>query len=51
LYQDEKGLIAAKTYGGPSWCSTQTKIEKAQRYISWHGRAMWMSNGGSILVI
>lgn len=21
LYQDEKGSIAAKTYGGPSWCS------------------------------
>ena len=21
LYQDEKGPIAAKTYGGPSWCS------------------------------
>ena len=31
LYQDEKGPIAAKTYGGPSWCSTQTKIEKAQK--------------------
>ena len=22
LYQDEKGPIVAKTYGGPSWCST-----------------------------
>jgi hypothetical protein len=21
LYEDEKGSIAAKTYGGPSWCS------------------------------
>ncbi|HEY6588449.1 MAG TPA: hypothetical protein VIY98_09165 [Nitrososphaeraceae archaeon] len=31
MYQDEKGPIAAKTYGGPSWCSTQTKIEKAQK--------------------
>jgi hypothetical protein len=31
LYQDEKGPIVAKTYGGPSWCSTQTKIEKAQK--------------------
>jgi hypothetical protein len=32
LYQDEKGpIIAAKTYGGPSWCSTQSKIEKAQK--------------------
>ena len=32
LYQDEeKGPIAAKTYGGPSWCSTQSKIEKAQK--------------------
>jgi len=31
LYQDEKGPIAAKTYGGTSWCSTQVKIEKAQK--------------------
>ncbi|MGH9980199.1 MAG: hypothetical protein ACRD6U_01450 [Nitrososphaeraceae archaeon] len=31
MYQDEKGPIKAKTYGGPSWCSTQTKIEKAQK--------------------
>jgi len=33
LYQDEKGPVAAKTHGGgPSWCSTQTKIEeKAQK--------------------
>ena len=31
LYQDEKGPTTAKTYGGPSWCSTQTKIEKAQK--------------------
>ena len=31
LYQDEKGSIAAKTYGGSSWCSTQAKIEKAQK--------------------
>ena len=33
MYQDEKkGPIAVKTYGGPSWCSTQTKkVEKAQK--------------------
>ena len=31
LYQDEKGPVAAKTYGGQSWCSVQTKIEKAQK--------------------
>jgi len=31
LYQDEKGPVAAKTHGGPSWCSTQSKIEKAQK--------------------
>lgn len=31
LYQDEKGPIAAKTYGGTSWCSIQSKIEKAQK--------------------
>jgi transposase len=31
LYQDEKGPTAAKTYGGPSWCSTQTRVEKAQK--------------------
>jgi hypothetical protein len=30
--KDEKGgPIAAKTYGGPSWCSTQAKIEQAQK--------------------
>jgi hypothetical protein len=29
LFQDEKGRIAAKTYGGPSWCSVQAKIERA----------------------
>ena len=26
LFQDEKGPIAAKTYGGSSWSSTQAKI-------------------------
>ncbi|MGD9533493.1 MAG: IS630 family transposase [Candidatus Nitrosocosmicus sp.] len=31
LYQDEKGPIAAKTYGGPSWSSTQSKINKGQK--------------------
>ena len=31
LYQDEKGPTTAKTYGGPSWCSVQTKTEKAQK--------------------
>ena len=32
LYQDEKGpTTTAKTYGGPSWCSVQTKTEKAQK--------------------
>ena len=31
LYQDEKGPVAAKTYGGLSWFSTQSKIEKAQK--------------------
>jgi len=31
LYEDEKGPTAAKTYGGPSWCSTQAKVEKAQK--------------------
>ena len=31
LFQDEKGPIAAKTYGGPSWCSVQSKIERAQK--------------------
>lgn len=31
LFQDEKGPIAAKTYGGPSWSSVQSKIERAQR--------------------
>jgi len=31
LYEDEKGPIAAKTYGGTSWSSTQSKVEKAQK--------------------
>ena len=31
LYVDEKGPIAAKTYGGSSWSSVQVKIEKAQK--------------------
>jgi hypothetical protein len=32
LYEDEKGPpIAAKTYGGPSWSSSQSKISKAQK--------------------
>ena len=32
LYQDEKGPpTTAKTYGCPSWCSVQTKTEKAHR--------------------
>jgi hypothetical protein len=31
LYEDEKGPIAAKTYGGTSWSSVQSKVEKAQK--------------------
>ena len=31
LYEDEKGPIVAKTYGGTSWSSTQSKISKAQK--------------------
>jgi hypothetical protein len=31
LYQDEKGPIAAKTYGGTSWSQVQSKIERAQK--------------------
>jgi transposase len=31
LYEDEKGPIAAKTYGGTSWSSTQSKVSKAQK--------------------
>ena len=31
LFEDEKGPIAAKTYGGTSWCSTQSKIEYPQK--------------------
>ena len=31
LYQDEKGPIAAKTYGGISWFQVQSKIERAQK--------------------
>ncbi|MDW0149906.1 MAG: hypothetical protein QOK89_05950 [Nitrososphaeraceae archaeon] len=29
LYQDEKGPIVAKTYGGKPWSPVQSKIEKA----------------------
>ncbi len=32
LFQDEKGTHSSiKTYGGSSWCSTQTKIEHDQK--------------------
>ena len=31
LYQDEKGPIAAKTYGGTSWSKVQSRIERTQR--------------------
>jgi transposase len=31
LYEDEKGPIVAKTYGGASWSSTQSKVSKAQK--------------------
>ena len=47
LYQDEKGPIAAKTYSGPSWCSTQTKIEKAQKiyFRAWAELCGWVMVG------
>ncbi len=31
LYEYEKGPIAAKTYGGTSWSSVQSKVSKAQK--------------------
>jgi hypothetical protein len=31
LFHDEKGPIAAKTYGGSLWCSAQAKIEHDQK--------------------
>ena len=31
LYQDEKGPIAAKTYGGISWSKVKSKVERAQK--------------------
>jgi DDE superfamily endonuclease len=31
LYEDEKGPVAAKTYGGTSWSSVQSKASKAQK--------------------
>ena len=31
LYEDEKGPIVAKTYGGTSWSSTQSRVSKAQK--------------------
>ena len=31
LFQDEKGPIAAKTYGGSSWSSVQAKVEHDQK--------------------
>jgi hypothetical protein len=31
LYEDEKGPISAKTYGGASWSPVQSKVEKAQQ--------------------
>lgn len=31
LYEDEKGPMVAKTYGGTSWSFTQSKVSKAQK--------------------
>ena len=31
FYEDEKGPVAAKTYGGTSWSSTQSRVSKAQK--------------------
>jgi hypothetical protein len=31
LYEDEKGPVTAKTYGGTSWSSIQSNISKAQK--------------------
>jgi transposase len=31
LYEDEKGPLVAKTYGGISWSSTQSKVSKTQK--------------------
>jgi catechol 2,3-dioxygenase-like lactoylglutathione lyase family enzyme len=31
LFQDEKGPLSAKTYGGSSWSSVQSKVEHDQR--------------------
>lgn len=31
LYEDEKGPIVAKTYGGPSWSLVQSKVSRAQK--------------------
>ncbi|MDN5847080.1 MAG: hypothetical protein L0H53_12500 [Candidatus Nitrosocosmicus sp.] len=31
LYEDEKGPIAAKTYGGTSWSTIRSKVSKAQK--------------------
>ncbi|HXS60589.1 MAG TPA: transposase [Candidatus Sulfopaludibacter sp.] len=31
LYEDEKGPITAKTYGGTSWSYIQSKVSKAQK--------------------
>jgi DDE superfamily endonuclease len=31
LFEDEKGPIVAKTYGGTSWSSTQSRVSKAQK--------------------
>jgi rubredoxin len=31
LYEDEKGPIVAKTYGGTSWSSIQSRISKPQK--------------------
>jgi transposase len=31
LYEDEKGPIVAKTYGGTSWSSVQSKVSRAQK--------------------
>ena len=39
--KDEKGPIAAKTYGGTSWCATQVKIDRTSSKDERTAKCVW----------
>ena len=39
FYEDEKGPVAAKTYGGTSWSSIQSKVSNSKDKR--HSKRVW----------